>query len=86
MPMMHPTTAWDVDTGSLKTVISVTVRPAETATMNAVFAVCSVRPDRVCIPSAPWSSAPKITNTHSTNAAVLKRYQELMDLTIELLR
>ena len=73
-PMMAPTTAWDVDTGSFILVIQNTVNAAANATVKEP-AIASTAPSlpRVWEAPAPLITAPIITKIDPTIAAVVKR-------------
>ncbi len=73
-PIIAPTTACEVETGSFSFVIQKTDIPAAKATVNAP-PKASTEPNlpKVCEPPAPCKTAPNITKMEAIIAACLKR-------------
>ena len=70
MPIIAPTTAWDVDTGNPKKVITLMVSAAAIEDITAWKRSKEVKPFKVSIPAWPDISAPKITKMDASKAAV----------------
>jgi len=70
IPKMAPTTACEVETGSLRIVMMVTVTAAATDEITACPRPKVVNPLRVSIPGCPDRIAPIMTKTDARTAAV----------------